>query len=88
MPSTTAPESADRFYDPATLKSWRESAGLSRERVSADMRDRGTPISFSWLAHLENGTAPDNPSLAILGALADFYGRELAELFTAERAVS
>jgi transcriptional regulator with XRE-family HTH domain len=79
VPSTTDPP----LYDCATLKSWREAAGLSRERVSADMRDRGTPVSFSWLVHLEQGTAPDNPSLGLLGALAAYYGRDMAELFAA-----
>jgi transcriptional regulator with XRE-family HTH domain len=86
VPSTTAPDGADRLYDPAILKSWRESTDRSRERVCADMRDRGTPVSFSWLTHLEQGTAPGGPSLPLLAALADYYGQDLAALFPARAA--
>ena len=83
MPSTTDPP----LFDCATLKSWREAAGLSREQVSADMKARGTPVSFSWLVHLEQGTGADNPSLSLLAALADYYGQDLRALIP-ERAAS
>jgi transcriptional regulator with XRE-family HTH domain len=82
------PTTTDPFYDPATLKSWREDAGLSRERVCADLEERGTPVSFSWLMALENGSAQRSPSLAILSALAGYYRRDLSELFARRAAAS
>jgi transcriptional regulator with XRE-family HTH domain len=71
------------LYDFATLKRWRNEAGLTRERVCADLE-----ISYPWLARLEAGNQDRAPSLALLNRLAIYYGHGLHELVTPERAAS
>jgi transcriptional regulator with XRE-family HTH domain len=64
-------------WDFEKLRAWRETAGLTRERVCAD-----TGISYPWLRALEGGTDPRRPSLATLTTLARYYGHEPGELLT------
>lgn len=69
------------LYDFATLKRWRNEAGLTRERVCADLE-----ISYPWLARLEAGNQDRAPSLALLNRLAAYYGHELHELIAVRAA--
>lgn len=59
----------------ALLRSWRDDAGLRRERVCTDLE-----ISAQWLAALETGQPGKSPSLAMLHKLAAYYGHDPAEL--------
>ena len=60
------------------LRSWRVTAGLSRERVAADV---GT--GASWLAIIESGTPGRVPSLDLIIRLARYFGHEPGELLNA-----
>ena len=72
MPGTTTPGRSAGF-DHAKLRSWREAAGLSRERVCVDVG-----ISASFLGLLEVGLRV--PRVATVIKLADFFGHEPGEL--------
>lgn len=83
MPSRVA-EVPPRSWDYAKLKGWRESAGLTREQVCADLQARGHPITFNWLLALEHGTTGNRSAgLDTLAALARYYGHEPLELLVA-----
>jgi transcriptional regulator with XRE-family HTH domain len=74
------------LYNAALLASWREETGRTRERVCADITERGTArLGYMWLARLETD-ASSHPSLSVLTALADYYGHDVADLFAAEAA--
>lgn len=75
MPATATPDGGN-LYDRAMLRSWREEAGLTREAVC-----HATGISYPWLTRLETRPGDKSPSLALLHQLADYYGRDVAELF-------
>lgn len=82
MPATTI------LYDPAVLRAWREDAGLKRERVCSDLQSTGVKLSLNWLAQLEGGIAPGNPSLVLLTALAGYYGKDIRDLLPGTAAAS
>lgn len=69
MPPITPP-----LYDHARLRAWREEAGLSKERVAADLE-----ITATWLARVERGVR--TASIPTLAALAAYYGHDMAELW-------
>lgn len=72
--SSTPPQ-----YDHARLRAWRDEAGLTKERVAADLMDLDVRITATWLNRLERGVR--TPSLGTLTALAAYYGRDMAELW-------
>ena len=83
MPSRSSTEVPPRSWDYAKLKSWRETAGLTREQVCADLQARypGRGITFNWLLALEHGTTGNrSPGLDTLAMLARYYGHEPLEL--------
>jgi transcriptional regulator with XRE-family HTH domain len=83
VPSRLA-EVPRRSWDYAKLKSWRETAGLTREQVCADLQAAGHGITFNWLLALEHGTTGNrSPGLDTLVVLARYYGHEPLELLVA-----
>lgn len=83
MPSRLA-EVPRRSWDYAKLKSWRESAGLTREQVCADLQAAGHSITLNWLVALEHGTTGNrSPGLDTLAVLARYYGHEPLDLMVA-----
>ena len=77
MPTTTEPSgtSTAGLYDHDLLRSWRKQAGLTRERVGADVG-----LSASWLGIIEQGAPGRGASMGLLIKLARYYGHELPEL--------
>ncbi len=77
MPATTVPgdTAAGPLYDHRKLRAWRDEAGVSRERVAADLE-----LSAAWLQNLELGGPRGGPSLDTLVRLARYYGHEPGEL--------
>ena len=80
MPTTTSDGdvSAAGLYNHELLRTWRDQAGITRERVGVDLG-----IGASWLGILENGGRGRVPSLELLVRLARYYGHEPGELLTA-----
>jgi transcriptional regulator with XRE-family HTH domain len=70
------------------LRAWREESGLALETVCGDMHRAGTPISYPWLQRLESGKTDRSPSLAILTALATYYGKNVRDLLPGAEAAS
>jgi len=60
---------------PGYLRALRRQAGVSLRAAASEMG-----ISYSYLAKMETGEKDTPPSLKVLGHIADFYGRELAEV--------
>jgi transcriptional regulator with XRE-family HTH domain len=65
-----------RNWDYTPLRTWREAAGLRRERVAAD-----NEISTAWLYAIEGGTTGKRQvGVDTLIGLCRYYGHELSEL--------
>lgn len=68
---------ATSVFNHVRLHEWRIDAGMSLEEAAF----RGE-VSYPHLRRLED--CGGNPSAALLGRLAEVYGRDVRELFTAD----
>lgn len=63
-------------FDHRVLRAWRLESGHTPEQVCV-----GVPVSYPNLRGIEDGTRT-RLSVALLTRLAEFYGRDVRELFT------
>lgn len=69
-----------RLWDYTKLKTWREDAGLRRERVAAD-----NDITVSWLVQIEHGTTGQRQvGMDTVIQLCRYFGHDVAELILPE----